>query len=250
MLESTSRLSRLGRFPRLLLTLLCCVLLMSFSMEANGQQTSKAAKKELKKQRKAKQRAAAEERRNKALFADADYYDEEEEGEVIELTSKSNTAVVVEPTITEEPDQTIALTAESPLGIDAQIESYACSLQGIPYRYGGMDKKGFDCSGFSYHVFSSSGVQLPRTAQAQFNSADNIPLRKAKKGDLLFFGKSKRKVSHVGIVISSEGEPLRMVHAASSEGIMITDIDSSAYWKARLLSAGRYLSRAEIRAAR
>jgi cell wall-associated NlpC family hydrolase len=223
---------------------------MSFSIEANGQQTSKSVKKELKKQRKAKQRAAAEERRNKALFSDADFHDEEDEELELAITSEPKKAEVFKSPIIEEPASTTAVIEATALGLDSQIENYACSLQGIPYRFGGMDDKGFDCSGFSYHVFAQSGVQLPRTAQAQFNSADIIPLRKVTKGDLLFFGKNKRKISHVGIVISSEGEPLRMVHAASSGGIMITDLDASAYWKARLLSAGRYLSPAEIRAAR
>jgi cell wall-associated NlpC family hydrolase len=234
---------------RSMLTLLCCILFMSFSTAGHAQSTAKEIRKEQRKLRKVQQRAEAEKRRTQALYADADFHDEEDTEIVVE-NRKPVSEKVIEADIERESAPNPTLTHLSNSATDARIITYASTLKGIPYRYGGADRKGFDCSGFSSHVFSKAGVTIPRTAQEQYNSADMIPSRKAQQGDLLFFGKNKRKISHVGIVVSAKGEPLRMIHSASSGGIMVTVIDSSAYWKSRLLGAGRYLSRAEIRAAR
>lgn len=230
-----------------MLCIACSILFMSFSTEGLAQSTAKELKKEQRKQRKTEKRAEAEKRRTQALYADADFHDEEE----MDNDSGKYVAVKVADSLIEKKAEASSSPPQmSKLRADAQITTYASTLKGIPYRYGGSDKNGFDCSGFSSHVFSEAGVSIPRTAQAQYDSADIIPTRKAQKGDLLFFGKNKRKVTHVGIVISAQGEPLRMIHSASSSGIMVTVIDSSGYWKSKLLGAGRYLSRREMRAAR
>lgn len=243
-----------SRVPRTLLILLLSVFLMSFSTEAQAQSSAKELKKEQRKERKAEQRAEAEKKRMAALYADADFHDEDED-ELVAIEIKTSEPKVRPRKKRTSSSSTLNETtmvepAAYSLSTVQEIEQYAFSLEGIPYRYGGMDTKGFDCSGFSHHVFSKSGVSIPRTAQAQYDAAQIIPMRKAKKGDLVFFGKSKRKISHVGIVISDKGEPLRMIHSASSGGIMTTTIDSSEYWRTRLHSSGRYLDDADIRAAR
>ena len=241
-----------SRVQRAILTLLLSVFLISFSTDAQAQHSSKEFKREQRAERKAKQRAEAEKKRMAGLYADADFHDEDELVAVEIKTSRPRTRtrknrMSSSPTVDK---MTTAKPMSYSLSTDQEIEQYASSLQGIPYRYGGMDTKGFDCSGFSQHVFSASGVRIPRTAQAQYDAAQIIPMRKAKKGDLVFFGTSKRKILHVGIVISDKGEPLRMIHSASSGGIMKTTIDSSEYWRSRLHSIGRYLDDADIRAAR
>lgn len=70
----------------------------------------------------------------------------------------------------------------------------AAGLSGIRYRWGGTSTKGFDCSGFTQHVYGRVGVELPRTAAAQqrFAKKTNDP----RPGDLVFFG---RPAHHVGI---------------------------------------------------
>src|ERR1019366_1027942 len=47
-----------------------------------------------------------------------------------------------------------------------KLTSYARSLVGIPYKYGGNSPdKGFDCSGFVVHVFRHTlGINLPRSS--------------------------------------------------------------------------------------
>jgi cell wall-associated NlpC family hydrolase len=103
---------------------------------------------------------------------------------------------------------------------------------GTPYKYGGITPKGFDCSGFTQYVYSKNGEQLPRTADAQSSTYQTVKIGKAQKGDLVFFGSSKNNISHVGIVVSNN--PLVMIHASSSRGIMISNVDADPYWKPKL----------------
>ncbi len=113
---------------------------------------------------------------------------------------------------------------------------------GTPYKYGGVSTSGFDCSGFTQYVFSKNGKQLPRTATLQGETYKEIKLSKVQPGDLLFFGKSKNNISHVGIVISNgDKEPLTMIHASTSRGIMISNVDADTYWKPKLQFAATVL---------
>ena len=65
-------------------------------------------------------------------------------------------------------------------------------------------------------------------------------LANAFKGDLVFFGHSGN-ITHVGLVISDKGAPLSMIHASSSKGIMLTNIETSSYWKPKLKGVGKVI---------
>lgn len=117
---------------------------------------------------------------------------------------------------------------------------YAKSLVGVKYVWAGSDPNGFDCSGFVGYVHKKYGLVIPRTASAQMKGANKVKLKDAFLGDLLFFS-SGSGVSHVGLVISKKGEDLVMVHASTSKGVIITEIEKSTYWKPRLKGAGTFI---------
>ena len=136
----------------------------------------------------------------------------------------------------------IDTVCESPyLSDEDKMILYAKKFIGVPYVYGGTGDGGFDCSGYTQYILNTYGHSIPRSARTQHGDLEKVKINKAKKGDLIFFSKNKRKnnITHVGIVISEEGENLTMIHASSSRGIMITDVSTNTYWKPKLVAAGR-----------
>lgn len=120
------------------------------------------------------------------------------------------------------------------------LAEYAQKYIGTPYIWAGENPSGFDCSGFTSYVYKSMGKELPRRAVDQYNACKKIKERSVQKGDLVFFDNGSG-VSHVGMVISEKGEPVVMIHASSSQGVIRTAIDSSDYWKSRLKGYGTFV---------
>lgn len=160
--------------------------------------------------------------------------------DVIDSINITKDSVIVK---TKPEIKTIAVKpVDKTLPHEDQIVCYAKNYLGVPYKYGGKSDKGFDCSGFTGYVLEEFGYSLPRSARDQHSNIEKIPLKKAKKGDLVFFGNSKSRISHVGLVISNEDEELTMIHASSSRGIMISNVEIDSYWKPKLISAGRIIN--------
>ncbi|KHL08405.1 UNVERIFIED_CONTAM: hypothetical protein LK11_58240 [Mumia flava] len=78
-----------------------------------------------------------------------------------------------------------------------KAERVAARQKGDPYRYGASGPGSFDCSGLTSYSFKKAGIKLPRTADSQYHRVRKIKKRNAKKGDLVFFGGSRKY--HVGI---------------------------------------------------
>ncbi len=105
---------------------------------------------------------------------------------------------------------------------------------GTPYKWGGNDKKGIDCSGLLVRSFESVGMKLPRTTSQQIDLGKKVSLKKSREGDLVFFafGKSKRKVTHVGLVSNVENNSdIKFIHASSSKGVVETQLIRDYYLK-------------------
>ena len=135
-------------------------------------------------------------------------------------------------------------TTENNGGVSNSIREkmvvYAKSLVGVKYVWAGSDPNGFDCSGLVGYVHKKYGLVIPRTASAQLNGAKKVNVKEAYRGDLLFFSSGKN-ISHVGLVINKKGENLIMVHASTSKGVIITEIEKSTYWKPKLKAAGTFI---------
>lgn len=87
----------------------------------------------------------------------------------------------------------------------AQAVAYARAQLGLPYQWAGdgpaRGDAGFDCSGLTLAAYASAGVDLPRTAQTQYDTGPRLPGgAPLLPGDLVFFGTPGR-VHHVGIYV-------------------------------------------------
>jgi probable lipoprotein NlpC len=116
----------------------------------------------------------------------------------------------------------------------------ADAYRGVPYRHGGIDKKGLDCSGLIYASFQDSlSVSVPRTSSALYNWAEKIGEGALQPGDLVFFVTTGSGISHAGIYVG-EG---RFIHSASDgpkTGVIYSSMDES-YWRRTFAGAGRAL---------
>jgi cell wall-associated NlpC family hydrolase len=119
--------------------------------------------------------------------------------------------------------------------IPLPIVADALTFRGTPYRNGGSDPSGFDCSGFVQWVFALHGIALPREVRDQYRVGSEVDDDEVQPGDLVFFETVARGASHVGIAIGN-GE---FVHAPSSRGVVRVERYTGAYWAPRWIGARR-----------
>jgi probable lipoprotein NlpC len=122
----------------------------------------------------------------------------------------------------------------------SRLVAAAEAYLGTPYRYGGADSRGLDCSGLVFLSFRDAlHTPVPRTASSLYSWAEKIPSGEMKTGDLVFFVTEGAAISHVGIYAGNG----RFIHAASAgpkTGVMYSRLDES-YWKRTFTGAGRAL---------
>lgn len=124
----------------------------------------------------------------------------------------------------------------------SEIVEYASLMLNSPYRYGGRDKKGFDCSGFSHYVFKSQGIDLPVTSEAQATLGREIPIEDVEPGDIIYFKRNPMgRVFHVSIVYSNDKEGIKVIHSTTQQGVIIDNISQSSYWKSMVKGARNIL---------
>lgn len=115
----------------------------------------------------------------------------------------------------------------------------ALNFLGVGYRRGGNSaEQGFDCSGFTRHVYEVSlGIVLPRRAdeQAQAPELRRIARTALQPGDLVFFNTLGRTFSHVGIYVGDG----RFIHAPRSGARVRVESMDSSYWRKRYTGARR-----------
>ena len=125
----------------------------------------------------------------------------------------------------------------TPTPIAYSVTGTALSLRGAPYKNGGSDPSGFDCSGFVRYVFSQHGVAVPRTVTEQFHAGKAVDQPHVEAGDLVFFATVAPGASHVGIAIGGD----EFIHAPSGAGQVKVERMSAPYWAARFVGARRVL---------
>ena len=110
---------------------------------------------------------------------------------------------------------------------------------GVRYTRGGNNaESGFDCSGFTRHIFEMSvGMVLPRRADEQAKLSSLLPIKQEelKPGDLVFFNTMRRTFSHVGIYVG-EG---KFIHAPRTGSAVRVEDMRDAYWAKRFTGTRR-----------
>jgi lipoprotein Spr len=102
------------------------------------------------------------------------------------------------------------------------------------YRYGGTGERGIDCSAYTGTLLADVyGLNVSRTARAQYAESEKIDKENLKEGDLVFFN-TRRGVSHVGLYLGNG----YFTHAGSSTGVTISNLEES-YWSRKFLAGGR-----------
>lgn len=126
-----------------------------------------------------------------------------------------------------------------------QAITYAQRKLGLPYIWGGNGPQltelpsgqaqftgGFDCSGLTKAAYAAAGIEIPRTAQTQYNTGPHVPAgQPVIPGDLVFFGTGPSAVTHVGIAISGE----YMIDAPHEGAVVRID----RIWRSSLVGATR-----------
>lgn len=141
---------------------------------------------------------------------------------------------------TKKPSDNISAEMRLRKDILKEAEKY----KGTKYKYAGKTPKGFDCSGYTYYVCSKFDIDLSGSSSAQSQQGKEIPVNKAKPGDLIFFGRNGRKgkIQHVGMVYKNNKDGLYMIHSSSKRGIVVDNVTTSKYWKPKLLFARTVLT--------
>lgn len=84
------------------------------------------------------------------------------------------------------------------------IVTTARTYLGKPYVWGGESEAegGYDCSGFVYSVLNKCGMKVPRTTAQGYSSLGKT-VTNIQSADLLYFGKSTKRITHIAIALNS-----------------------------------------------
>jgi len=131
-----------------------------------------------------------------------------------------------------------AKRAASTRVIKSKLETQYQQYKGVKYKYGGTDKRGFDCSGFTQTVYNNAfQIQLPRKTKEIAKQGKKVSKNGLKAGDLVFFRPSRR-YRHVGIYMGNN----IFMHSSTSKGIIKSKL-GNVYWKKKYRFAKRILKK-------
>jgi len=113
-----------------------------------------------------------------------------------------------------------------------QVIEEASENLGSPYKAGGIDKKGFDCSGLVFMSFKKIDIVLPRKSIDMSKTGRIISKNDIRKGDLIFFKTNgKSEINHVGLVVDVNDDEIKFIHSSSQLGVIISSTKEPYYGK-------------------
>jgi cell wall-associated NlpC family hydrolase len=123
------------------------------------------------------------------------------------------------------------------------IINFSEKFIGTPYRYGGKQPGGFDCSGFVCYVYGQLGYKMPASSSLYNQFGTAVPKRAAQPGDVICFkGRNMyaSSIGHVGIITEANAKEIYFIHASVNKGITVDKL-SSEYYRNRLVQIRRVL---------
>lgn len=105
------------------------------------------------------------------------------------------------------------------------VGDFAKQYLGSPYLWGGRTLQGIDCSGFIQLIGRFAKKALPRDAYQQAEIGETIDVANALRGDVAFFKNDKGRITHVGMLLSSN----EIIHA--SEWVRIDSFSSAGIFR-------------------
>lgn len=130
------------------------------------------------------------------------------------------------------------------------LDKMVKELQGKPYVWAEEGPDQFDCSGFTYYLYGSMGIEIPRVAREQAKNGNEIKMNELVYGDLIFFDTDKDpkgNITHVGMYLGNGW----FTHASTTEyEIVYSNLNTSPYYKKRLRICRRYLPDSKEKIAR
>ena len=111
---------------------------------------------------------------------------------------------------------------------NGRLYSFIDQWMGVPYKFGGQDKDGVDCSGLTQLLEQEVyGIQIPRMTSQQVTVIKRKYEEELKEGDLVFFDFDNKQFSHVGVYLQNG----YVVHASSTKGVMVVRLKSPSMYK-------------------
>jgi lipoprotein Spr len=118
---------------------------------------------------------------------------------------------------------------------ESKLYSFIEEWYSTPYKYGGCQRSGVDCSCFTSLLYEKVyGKKIARSTGEMYSGCDKIGLEDAKQGDLIFFKIGGNTITHVGVFIKNK----LFVHSSTSNGVVINSLDE-AYYKKYFFCAGK-----------
>jgi murein DD-endopeptidase / murein LD-carboxypeptidase len=108
-------------------------------------------------------------------------------------------------------------------------------FMGTPYKYGGKDLSGIDCSGLVTAIYRDAlGETLVGPSYTMYEKVKSVKTDELYEGDLVFFKIKSNRVSHVGIYLANR----KFIHSSSSKGVIISSLDDK-YYSTYYIGGGR-----------
>jgi cell wall-associated NlpC family hydrolase len=158
--------------------------------------------------------------------------------EKVEPSIAENYHEVVAKNIEEEIRQVSESEEFSNRDLREKLTIFAKKMLNIPYKFGGNNIMGIDCSAYVKKVYGLMGVDLPRTARQQFNEGEAIDKDELSIGDLVFFKTYASFPSHVGIYLGNN----LFIHASSRGKKVTIDSLETPYYLKRFIGGKRLLT--------